>query len=885
MPTVAVKGKQQPVLPFLVKGGQIESRRTKQLKGVRADLVGRTKELLKFSDAAARLKSGQGSVICLSGTAGSGKSRLVEEFKASTSLLWLEGFTYPYTQNTPYFPIITLFNHAMDIKEEDSSETLRKKIEGSIRNITDYADKIIPYIGVLYSLDYPDISNVSPEFYKTKLFDAILTVVNAIAVKTPTIICIEDLHWADPSSLELIRHITGQINIPAIILTITRPVIELFSGLDIETMPFNYLEIQIDDLSAAEAKTMVKSLLKTNTIPKELEGFVETKAQGNPFYLEEIINSLIESGTLEHHEKGWQLNGQISQAQISGSIHNVISSRIDRLETQSRKIIQEASVIGRSFYHKIINRITETQKDIHHCLETLENLDLIKSRQTDIDLEYVFKHALTQEVVYNGLLKTQRRVIHEKIATVIEEVFHDRLPEFYETLAHHFSKGDSTIKAVDYLIKSGEKSLKRYSLDEAHDYFQSGYDLIRTIPDPTPEIEETTMDLLNRWALVYYYHGTFKNLETLLFSNAYLTEGKKPNETLGMFYAWQGFILVYREQFENSEAYLKKALEVGEQIKSSKVTGYACAWLSFTCSELGKFHTAIEYAQQGYEIGKNLKTDPYITFKSLGAMGWNYFWTGQAAACLKAGEEMVAFGKELGQTRSIALGYTVIVNGHSLFGDFTSATEKAIQGSTEAVDPYYKSLFPMALAYPYILQNKFQQATDCLDKFMPMYEKNGDLLSYPVALFEKSITMIGTGKMTQGFSVLTSIEKKVSRQNRKGVLPLFSLSFGRIYLEMILQTQPVSTGTILKNIGFIFKNLPFAFKKACFWYEKAIKISEELGAIGIKAQALMDLGLLYKAKNQTDKARQHLEDAIALLEKVGALAYLKKAKKELDSLN
>jgi len=628
LPAVQVKGKQKAVQPFKVDGTIIDTGKTKQLKGVRADLIGRTNQLLQFSDAATRLKTGQGSIIYLKGTAGSGKSRLVEEFKVTTSLLWLEGFTYPYTKSTPYFPIISLFNHAMDLKENDSPGTLKKKIEKSIHNLIGDSKNIVPYIGELYSLDYHEISNVSPEFYKSKLFDAILVVVNAIALKTPTIICLEDLHWADPSSLELIRFITGRIEAPLIILVITRPVIELFSESDIEEMQLDYSEILIDDLNTTDAKTMVKSLLQSDDIPEELERFVENKAQGNPFYLEEIINSLIESGTLQAHENHWKVSGQISEAQISGSIHNVISSRIDRLEKESRKIIQEASVIGRSFYYKVIDHITETRKDIQHCLESLENLDLIKSRQATIDLEYIFKHALTQEVVYKGLLKAQRKVIHEKIGNVIEEVFQDRLPEFYETLAHHFSQGGSTLKAVNYLVKSGEKSLKRYSVDEAHNYFTQGYDLISSIPDPSPEIEDMTLDLINKWGLVFYYRGTFKDLETLLLSNVHLTEGKKPSEIVGVFLAWQGFVLEYREQFEKSEKYLKKALDIGEQLRSNKVIGYACAWLSFVSGELGKFDKGIEYGQRGYEIAKKLNSDPYITFKSLGGDGMEFFLDG-----------------------------------------------------------------------------------------------------------------------------------------------------------------------------------------------------------------------------------------------------------------
>ena len=183
----------------------------------------------------------------------------------------------------------------------------------------------------------------------------------------------------------------------------------------------------------------MESLLKTDSIPTDLQHFVQDKIEGNPFYIEEVINSLIESETLIRDNGNWKVIRPISEADISSTIHGVISGRLDRLENETKRILQEASVIGRSFLYEILKRITELKGQIDKCLNGLERLDLIKARQIHPDLEYIFKHALTQEVVYNGLLKKDRREIHERIGLIIEELFHDRLAEFYETLAYHFS--------------------------------------------------------------------------------------------------------------------------------------------------------------------------------------------------------------------------------------------------------------------------------------------------------------------------------------------------------------------------------------------------------------------------------------------------------------
>jgi class 3 adenylate cyclase/tetratricopeptide (TPR) repeat protein len=890
---VAIKGKKDPVQTFKLIDTQTRMKRTRQLHGVRADLIGRDRELMEFGDAVKALKSGKGSIYCLYGFAGSGKSRLVEEFKATTSVQWFEGYTYPYTKNTPYFPIMTLFNHAMDLSEEDSQKTLKSKIEKSLGSLIKDSKDVIPYIGVLYSLNYPEIESVSPEFFKTKLFDAILRVISAISQTQPTIICIEDLHWADRSSLELIRFIHSKIEAPVLFLYITRPIIEIFSESQIDQInqtKLKYHEIRIEDLSTSDSKTMVQSLLNTKQIPKKLETFIEKKTQGNPFYLEEIINSLIESNVLKKDNKGrWQLLRKITESDISSSIHGVISARVDRLETDSRRILQEASVIGRSFYYEIINKISETKKDINTCLETLEGLDLIKTAasnradkdQTKIDLEYIFKHALTQEVVYNGLLKAQRKVIHEKIGTVIEQIFHDRLPEFYETLAHHFLKGSSTLKAVDYLIKSGDKSLKRYSLDESHDYFQQAFDLLDTLPEKTAQTDEIMIDLLTRWAMVFYYYGTFYNFGKLLSSQEHLINNMEDNEIKGMFIGWQGYGLEFIGEYVKAEALLQKALDIGISINNKKVIGYACTWLAWVCGDLGNFKKGIEYGTKANEIAKKNSQDHYLYFKSLGGIGWNYFWMGFASEGIKIGEKIILSGSKYSQTRSEALGYDVKCGGYIQFGNFNKSVVTGKQAIAVSVDPLYKYYFSTRLAHSFLLSKNIKKADDLIQKAMQFYKKNNDKLIGDIAILQGSVVDIENGRMSQGLKHLRNIEQTFIKQQRKNMVIYTRLILGKVYLEIIQKTKPISILTMIKNIGFIIQNVPTAYKKAIYWYSKSIEMAEETGAIGIKAQALLDLGIIYRIKRQNDKAKESLETAIEIFEEVGAYAFLKQAKQEL----
>lgn len=402
-----VKGKAEPVQVYRVIAPKARPRKVHRLQGVRAKLIGRQVEMGQLKEAAKKLQEGQGTVFSIVGTAGTGKSRLVEEFKIGLNLekiQWREGHAYPYTQNIPYFPLISLLSQAFGVKEGDSPEKIKEKIASGIAYLMGEDHEAVPYIGSLFSLSYPEIDDISPEFWKSKLQQSIHSILSALAHRGPTIICLEDLHWADPSFLELIRLLLTDFRDSVLFLCVYRPIITLFTTHQTSSIASPFQEIHIQDLSTSESQDMLESLLNTKSIPDELRRFVQTKVEGNPFYLEEVVNSFIESETLIRKNGNWYVTRLITAAEISASIHGVISARLDRLDIETKRILQQAAVIGRAFYYEILKKITDLKGDIDGCLLGLERLDLIKTKSIQPDLEYIFKHALTQEVVYSGLL-------------------------------------------------------------------------------------------------------------------------------------------------------------------------------------------------------------------------------------------------------------------------------------------------------------------------------------------------------------------------------------------------------------------------------------------------------------------------------------------------
>ena len=401
---------------------------------------------------------------------------------------------------------------------------------------------------------------------------------------------------------------------------------------------------------------MVESLLNRDTIPGELRRFVQEKIEGNPFYVEEVINSLVESGTLARENGNWRLTRQLDESDVPATVQGVISARLDRLDREMKRVLQEASVIGRAFLFDILKKITEIQEPIDRFLSGLERLDLIRARSLEPELEYIFKHALTQEVVYNGLLKKERHEIHERIGLVMEHLFQDRLTEFYETLAVHFKQGRSVLKAVNYLMKSGEKSLKRFALEESHQYYQEAYDLLCAKPDKSNEEEELLIDLILEWGMVFYYTGNFKTYIGILQAHEDLAGSLNDKVRVGKFYNWLGWSHCWREDFPTAHQILSKALKLGEENHNQEVIGYACMYLCWACAQLGLFDDGIAFGKRAQEISELIQSDQFLCTKSLAGLVQNYYLRGEWKKVLETAKVVLAYGEKHSNIRSIVMG-------------------------------------------------------------------------------------------------------------------------------------------------------------------------------------------------------------------------------------
>ncbi|RPI76653.1 MAG: tetratricopeptide repeat protein, partial [Desulfobacteraceae bacterium] len=856
-------------------------------KALKADLIGREVELSTLLSAAQNLKNGVSAIYSICGEAGTGKSRLTSELKTALNtehFNWIESHAYAYSQNISFAPLINLMSRVFQIEEGVSQKQTRHHVETGIKNLLGENGAHAYYLGRLYPVSDEKSEMVNPELGKSRLVEACQAVLVALAREKPLILCFEDLHWADSSFVELFRLLLSSFPCPVFFLCTYRPPFSLFNGSGPGRAVSNYREIRLESLAAPDAENMVKSLLKTETIPPELERLIHEKAGGNPFYLEEVVNALIDTETLKRRNGNWEFRSSLDLMKIPTKVHGVISTRLDHLEKPAKRVLQEASVIGKSFSRHTLQQITQVRNPIEPYLSELERLDLIRTCISQPgQAEYTFKHSLIQDVVYDGLLIRERQEIHEKIAQAIEKNHADHPGDFYETLAFHFKKGLSQPKAIHYLVKSGEKCLNKYAVGESHQYFAEAFRLLSEKGLQTPGEKRTVIDLLSQWAFVFHFRGDFKGLKDLLSAHEHLAQDLDDPSRLGMFYILFGLIQYESGLIHESYQWLSKALAIGAEIQDQKVIGYASSWLSWTCSELCRFDEAIQCGEKAIRIFQESGSDPFLLFNSLAGIGKAYWFMGAGQKTLEIGAELLAYGQKHSNSRSLALGHFTSGCGHLVNGDIAPGTRSFQEAIAISADPWYSQFSRMLLGFAYQSGGHLAEAQKALEEVMHYGRQfDADIINTPTRAL-MGLVSIATGYPGRGLKMLHSAQQEHRVKGRKYALVNVEYLIGRLFL-LILSGIP-GTLSWVKRLKIKVRILPLCALRARGYFKRAARWAEEIGARGIAGQAYLDLGVLYLKKGNTLRAGQYFRQALPIFEENHSKIYLSQAKRFLELID
>jgi len=464
---VSVKGKTLPVRPYRVEGTRsVRSRLEAESERGLTPLVGREHELALLRESFAEAQAGHGQAVFVYGEAGIGKSRLLLEFRhhaEAAGARWILGRCVSYGHTIAHLPVLDFVRDLFGIKEGDGVETILEKLVDGVREAGDDVAWTAPFLRALFSLDPGDaaVEAMIPAQRKGRTAEAVRDLLLAHATKAPLVLVVEDLHWIDTHSEDILRLVLdGMAAAPLMVVLTYRPGYAQTFG---ERTYFTRITLRA--LPEAQTAAMVQRVLQGN-VPAEASRLVASKAEGNPLFVEELAKSLVEDGTLERVEEGYRLARPLADAHIPDTIQGVIMARIDRLPEASKTALQIASVIGREFTARLVERVAALEREAPRALGELRTVELIYEKSRSPELEYMFKHALTHDVAYESLLRQKRRELHRRTGEVIEELYADRLPEFYETLAFHYTRGESWQQAVDYLLRSALKARAGFDYPE-----------------------------------------------------------------------------------------------------------------------------------------------------------------------------------------------------------------------------------------------------------------------------------------------------------------------------------------------------------------------------------------------------------------------------------
>ena len=503
---VTVKGKVEPLDAYKLVG-KIERPGSGLDRQIFSEMVGREEDLSTLELQVMKAIKGEGSIVNVIGEAGIGKSRLIAELRNSSVMkrvTLLEGRAISIGRNLSFHPIINLLKHWAQINDKDTSVSALGKLETAIRSVCpDNTNEIFPFVATLMGMKLSGrhldrVKGIEGEALEKLIFKNMRDLLIKTTELTPLVVVIEDLHWADTSSIELLESMFRLAETRRILfINVFRPnhpeTGDRIIGTIKEKLPVYYVEIRLQPLNEQMGETLINNMLKIKGLQHAVVDQIIQRAGGNPFFIEEVVRSFIDTGAVVKANGEFKVTEKIEKMVIPHTINDVLMARIDRLDENTRDLVKVASVIGRSFFYRILTQVANTVDGIDNRLSYLKQIELIREQRRMEELEYLFKHALAQEAAYDSILHQKRKNLHLQVARSIEKVFDERLHEFYGMLALHYIKGEDDEKAAYYLIKAGEEAMKASASSEALNYYQEGLKLYLQANRDTADPEKLAM--------------------------------------------------------------------------------------------------------------------------------------------------------------------------------------------------------------------------------------------------------------------------------------------------------------------------------------------------------------------------------------------------------
>ena len=817
-------------------------------EGALTRFVGREREIDQLRDAFGRAAAGHGQVVFIAGDAGIGKSRLLAEFRsrlADQPHRWVEGRCAAYGTTTPFLPIIDAMRGYLGIDDQDDEARASAKIAGEVDRLGPDLGWTLPFVQQALSLQVGDdsVRALDSASLRSEMFRALLALTLRAAELEPVVLVVEDLHWIDPASEEFLAFVADTIATTRVLLLLSHR-----SGY---THPFGdrsyHARIALTPLSGADMATMTGAVLGTPEIPPSLQTLIAQKAEGNPFFVEELAKSLLEEGAVRREGGRVVLARDLGDIAVPDTVQDILIARIDRLAEESRRAIQVASVIGREFALRLLARISEVGDGIRTQVEELRGLELIYEKALHPELAYMFKHALTHDVAYESVLRDRRTALHRTIGSAIEELYADRLAEHYETLALHLSRGEDWERALRYHELSAEKAAATHANRAAADHCRQALAIADRLGDAVPE--ETRRRLNERLGRACFYLSEYA-ASGVAYEEAAARSADA--ETHALHLAAAGFSHVWAHRYESSRRCIDAALAFSRDRNLAAGEAMAMA--------VHGFYRGVHDADVGdYDRSLQTTLDICVRHPHEPAEAFARFqlamvaeWTGAYEDAVSRGTRALAMGRQLRLPEVIVFSTWFLGKARCCIGEYGAAIamlEEAYHVCDRIGDRAWKSRLLNTLGWCFAEIGDVERARPYNERAAALAREIGDPEILANADINLAANHLALGHIDAALGYLEPIEDALARP-------------GDPWMRWRYQLHAVHTRGEIE----LARNLP---ERALARADDELRGARQHRAPKLAARALALRAAALLALDRRDEVDVALREALAIAEQIG----------------
>jgi class 3 adenylate cyclase/predicted ATPase len=874
-----VKGVHEPVQVFELQGvGTLRTPLERSRARGFSRFVGRADEMAALEAALARAVGGSGQVVGVVANAGLGKSRLCFEFVErcrARGVTVYEAHGVSHGKLIPFLPVLELFRAFFRITEQDSGEAAREKIAGRMLLLDEALRGALPPIFDFLGVPDPErpVLQLSPEERQRQLLAIIKRIVQARSRREPAVLLLEDLHWFDEASEAVVEVLVETAASTRTLLAVNfRP--EYHAGWMQKSY---YQQLPLLPLGPEAIAELLRDLLGTDPSLAALGGRIRERTGGIPFFIEEVVQSLAETGSLEGAKGAYRLVRPAAELALPATVQAVLAARIDRLEEREKQVLQTAAVIGREFAEPILARVVKLpEAELAAALSKLRGAEFIYEEALYPQAEYIFKHALTQEVAYNSLLNERRLTLHEHAGDAIEAIFAGGLEEHWSQLAHHYSHSRNAEKAADYLTLAARQAIERSAITEGIASLKAALELVGSLP-PSPDSQRRELLVLTTLGpALMATHGYSSAEVAATYSRAHeLSQGSGDSRQLFSVLRGQWVSCAVRGECRLAMTTAQQLLLLAQTLDDSclltdahRVTGTTTLLhLGDPCGARTHLETAISlYEPRMHRDLVALGGDDTVV-TGLMFLSWVLWLLGYPEQASERSEQALALARRVAHPFSLALALGLSANTRSLRREPDLARERAeaaINLSAEHGFRLWSAWGEIFRGCALAEQGAGEESLAQLRRGLGSLPAIDSRVFLPLFLGLLADALRKSGRLEEAVAALDE-GFTAAKQNEE---PWWNAELHRVRGELWLAAPAEASGDAAEH---------------CF--RQAIDLARHQGAKSLELRAVTSLSRLLRSQGKRDEARQMLGEIYGWFTEGFDTADLKEAKALLDELS